>query len=174
MKRNPAVGGTARTVRAVAAAAVLAVAATGCAHSAAPDDPEPTSATPDVPGQVSVKVSDIDLTITDAVAHLDAAGTGTLTMTVRNGSGTPEHLDMVGTPEAGRGALVGAPGKRTGMMTEAGILLMPNSTVTFGGTDGPLVRLTSVHGVTAAHTLPLALQFGVARLVHLTARVAAR
>ncbi|MEV6013364.1 hypothetical protein AB0M29_42255 [Streptomyces sp. NPDC051976] len=174
MKRNPAVGGTARTGRAVAAAAVLAVVATGCGHSAAPDDPEPTSSAPDVPGQVSVKVSDIDLAITDAVAHLDASGNGTLTMTIRNGSGTPEHLDMVGTPEAGRGTLVGAPGKRTGMMTEAGILLMPHSSVTFGGTLGPAVRFSSVHGVTAAHTLPLALQFGVARLVHLTAKVAAR
>ena len=117
-----------------------------------------------------VRASGVDLTITDAVAHLDRTGTGTLTMTVRNGTSVPEHLDMVGTPDAGRGMLNGAVTGVNGSLTTAGVLIQPGSTVTFGGT-GPGIRLTHVRGVTSARTLPLVLEFGVARLVHLTARV---
>jgi hypothetical protein len=124
---------------------------------------------------VNVQADGVDLRITDAVAHLDASGSGTLTMTIHHGSGVPEHLDMVATPQAGRGELRGAAKGDDGAMTDAGILLPENTTVTFGGkTDkgaGPTIRLTGVHGVTAAHTLPLQLEFGVARLVRLSARV---
>lgn len=168
MNRKPI---SARSCRVVTASALLAVLTTACSQSSARPDPEPSSATPDTPGQVSVKVADIDLTITRAIAHLDASGNGTLTMTVRNNSGVPEHLDMVGTPDAGRGAIAGGNGKDSGSLDGAGILLRSGSTVTFGGGDGPTVRLTGVKGVTAAHTLPLALQFGVARLVRLSAIV---
>jgi len=160
----------ARSCRAVTAAAVLAVLTSACSQSSDQPDSAPSSATADVPGQVSVQVGDVDLTITHAVAHLDASGTGTVTMTVRNGSGVPEHLDMVGTPDGGRGALTGGTGKGSGSMDGAGILLQPGTTVTFGS-NGPSIDLTGVHGVTAAHTLPLALQFGVARLVRLSAVV---
>src|SRR5882757_8897949 len=160
----------ARSCRAVTAAAVLAFLTSACSQSSDQPDPAPSSATADVPGQVSVQEGDIDLTITHAVAHLDAAGNGTVTMTVRNNSGVPDHLDMVGTPDAGRGVLTGGTEKDSGSMDGAGILLETGSTVTFGG-DGPSIRLTGVHGVTAAHTLPLALQFGVARLVRLSAIV---
>jgi hypothetical protein len=94
-------------------------------------------------------------------------------MSVRNAGGVPEHLAMVATPDAGRGTLVGAAAGKDGMMTSAGILLRPGSTVAFGG-SGPSVRLTAVHGVTASRTLPVALEFGVARLVRLSAVVSAR
>ncbi|MBM9506849.1 hypothetical protein [Actinacidiphila acididurans] len=60
------------------------------------------------------------------------------------------------------------------MMTSAGILIPAGATVAFGSGSGsgPAVRLTAVHGVTAARTLPLALEFGVARLVRLSAVLA--
>jgi hypothetical protein len=162
---------TGRSFRAVTASAVLAVLTTACAHSASrPTPAPPTGAAADVPGQVSVQADGVALSITGAVAHLGPTGSGTLTMTVRNGSSVPEHLDMVGTPDGGRGTLIGAAKGASGMMTDAGILLQPGSTVTFGG-SGPAVRLAGVHGVTASRTLPLALEFGVARLVHLSARV---
>jgi hypothetical protein len=180
MMRNRAL---VRAGRAVLAAVALAVLATGCAHS--PDRAAPTasSAPSNVPGQVDVQADGVDLRITDAVAHLDASGSGTLTMTIHHGSGVPEHLDMVATPQAGRGTLQGAAKGDDGAMTDAGILLPENTTVTFGASgsggsgdgngsgNGPSIRLTRVQGVTAAHTLPLQLEFGVARLVRLSARV---
>ena len=165
-----------RAVRATTAAAVLAVLTAGCSQSASHGDSgSDASASADLvqsdgPGHASVKGPGIDLSVTNAVAHLDAAGNGTLTMTVHNGDGVTEHLGMVGTPDAGRGTLVAGKGLTDGSLSNAGILLMPGSTVTFGG-DGPTVRLTAVHGVTAAHTLPVILEFGVARLVHVSARV---
>ncbi|WP_328466237.1 hypothetical protein [Streptomyces sp. NBC_00448] len=161
-----------RATRAIAVAAALTAFATACTHSSGTSHAAPSQApTTDTPGQVTVHEADVDLTITDAVAHLDSAGNGTLTMAVRNDSGVPEHLDMVGTPDAGRGAIAGA-GKSgaPGSLMDAGIYLPDGTTVTFGGT-GPTVTFSAVHGVTAAHTLPLMLQFGVARLVHLSARV---
>ena len=171
-----------RAARAIAVSAALTALATACSHSSTASAshgggsgaaPSASTAAPDAPGQVTVRTGDVDLTITDAVAHLDSAGNGTLTMAVRSDSGVPEHLDMVGAPDSGRGTLVGSTvGKYgdTGTMMDAGIYLPNGTTVRFGGT-GPTVRFTAVHGVTAAHTLPLLLQFGVARLVHLTARV---
>jgi hypothetical protein len=168
----------ARTARAVAVSAALAALATACSSSssgspASGSDATASATTPDTPGRVHVTSSDVDLTITGAVARLDRAGNGTLAMAVRSDSGVPEHLDMVGTPDAGRGAIAGrSTGKNgdPGSLMDAGIYLPDGTTVTFGGT-GPTVTLTAVHGVTAAHTLPLMLQFGVARLVHLSARV---
>lgn len=174
MTRTFATAGTGRAGRAVAACAALAAVAalaTACSSADTPDAPAPTSEAA-TPGRISVQGPDIDLDITDAVAHLDGSGNGTLTMTVRNGSDVPEHLDMVATPEGGRGNLVGGSHKGSGALETAGISLRPGSTVVFGGSGNPVVRFTAVHGVTAAHTLPLALEFGVARLVHLTARVA--
>ncbi|WP_335971393.1 hypothetical protein [Streptomyces sp. CA2R106] len=163
-----------RAARAVAGAAALVALATGCSHSgsahAAPSQ-SPTAA--DTPGRAVVHEDGVDLTISDAVAHLDSAGNGTLTMAVRNDSGVPEHLDMVGAPDAGRGAIAGRTTGKTGdpgSLMDAGIYLPDGTTVTFGGA-GPTVTFTGVHGVTAQHTLPLMLQFGVARLVHLSARV---
>jgi copper(I)-binding protein len=167
MSRNPTARGALAAGTALTAAALLA----GCSsHSAASGPPAPTTSAPDVPGRADVQAGGSDLTITKAVAHLDPAGTGTLTMTVHNGAAVPEHLDMVATPDAGRGALSGAAKGDNGAMTDGGILLPAGSTVTFGGT-GPSIRLTAVHGITAAHTLPLFLQFGVARLVHVSAIV---
>lgn len=163
-----------RAARAIGAAAALTALATACTHSSASPHAAPSQdPTADTPGQVAVHEADVDLTITDAVAHLDSAGNGTLTMAVRNDSGVPEHLDMVGAPDAARGVLAGrSTGKSgdPGSMMDAGIYLPDGTTVTFGG-SGPTVTFSAVHGVTAAHTLPLMLQFGVARLVHLSARV---
>ncbi|MFI0942827.1 hypothetical protein [Streptomyces sp. NPDC021020] len=160
---------TARPARAAAAAVALAALATACGgHPAARAAPQPSSSGP--VGQVHVTGPDIDLTITHAVAHLDASGTGTLTMTVRNAGGAPEHLDMVATPDSGRGKLVGGPGDSNGSMTTAGILFTPGSTVTFDA-PGPTVRLTRAH-VGTGHVLPLKLEFGVAGLVELSATVA--
>ncbi|WP_234377129.1 hypothetical protein [Streptomyces sp. TP-A0356] len=118
-------------------------------------------------------MADVDMTITDAVAHLDRSGDGSLSMEVRNNDGVPEHLGMVATPVGGRGELVG--GKSAGgdgSLSTAGILLLSGTTVTFGSGNGPRVLLHRVHGVTAAHTLPVSLQFGIAGLVRFEVRVA--
>ncbi|MES4891302.1 hypothetical protein [Streptomyces sp. NPDC096012] len=127
---------------------------------------------PTVPGRTHVDVADVDLTITEAVAHLDHSGDGSLSMEVRNDNGVPEHLGMVATPDGGRGVLVGGKSAEgDGSLSTAGTLLMSGSTVTFGGKGDPRVLLHGVHGVTAAHTLSVALQFGVAGLVRFQARV---
>ncbi len=176
MFRRAHLGKTGRALAASAVAtaflAVLAVACSGpgTAHPASGGSTVTTHPDPGRVRSAVVRAAGVDLTISDAVAHLDRAGTGTLTFTVRNGTGVPEHLDMIGTPDAGRGALRGAAIGVNGSLTTAGILIQPDSTVTFGG-RGPGIRLTRVHGVTSARTLPLVLEFGVARLVHLTARV---
>ncbi|MFI0898115.1 hypothetical protein [Streptomyces sp. NPDC020983] len=158
-----------RLVRAACAAVALAALATACGGHDEGDTAPQTSSSP-VLGRLHVVAPDVDLTVTDAVAHVDASGTGTLTMTIHNGSGVPEHLDMVATPDSGRGQLVGGRGSGSGSMTSAGILLAPGATVTFGSSSGPSVRLTRAH-LGADHTLPLKLEFGVARLVELSARV---
>ncbi|WP_329361749.1 hypothetical protein OG896_01945 [Streptomyces sp. NBC_00669] len=95
-------------------------------------------------------------------------------MAVHNGIGVPEHLDMVAAPDAGRGSLTRAVKGEDRALTDAGILLPAGSTVTFGGrgTKGPTISLVHVYGVTAAHTLPLFLRFGVARPARLSAVVA--
>jgi hypothetical protein len=77
---------------------------------------------------------------------------------------------MVAAPEGGRGLLSGGKDEGNGSLTGAGIVVRPDSTVTFGG-SGPTVRFTGVHGATASHTLPIALEFGIAGLVHLDAVV---
>ncbi|WP_051950888.1 copper chaperone PCu(A)C [Actinacidiphila yeochonensis] len=163
-----------RAPYAVAGCALL-LGAAACGHSssqhAATAATATTTASADTPGRVEVHGRDIELDVTSAVAHLDAAGNGTLTMTVHNGETTPEHLDFVATPNAGRGVLTGVASGDNGSMQDAGILLPAGTTVAFGG-SGPTVRLTGVQGVTAAHTLPVTLQFGVAGLVHLDAVVA--
>jgi hypothetical protein len=152
--------------------AVVGVTACACSHPAPAPPPAASSPAAGAPGRLSVQGPRTDLDITSAVAHLDAAGDGTLTMSLRNGTGTPEHLAMVGMPDGGRGTLHG-PQKGLGALTSAGILLAPGDTVTFGG-RGPTVTLDGVHGVTADRTLPLLLEFSNAGLVHLTARVAGR
>jgi len=161
-----------RAGRAVFLMAAVAVLATACSQgSDGSAAPRRTGGAPDTaPGQVRVEAPGVDLSITDAVVHLGPGRTGTLTMTVRHGEGVPEHLDMVATPGGGRGRLTGTPKGTDGLMTTAGILLPANTTVAFGA-KGPGVTFTDVRGVTAAHTLPLALEFGVARLVRLTAIV---
>ncbi|MBC9729212.1 hypothetical protein [Streptomyces sp. TRM68367] len=161
---------TRAVLAAVSIAALIALTA-GCANdNAAAPAPEATGPTTG-PGRADVQAPGVDLTVTHAVAHLDAAGDGTLTMAVRNEDGVPEHLGMVATPDGGRGALVGAKAvEGNGSLATAGILLQTGTTVTFGG-NGPRVLLTHVKGVTNHHTLPVSLQFGVAGLVRLQARV---
>ena len=159
---------------------VLAALATGCSHSANRNIGAHVSATtatgtPNVPGQLTVQAPGVDLSITDAVDRIGPSGAGTLTMTVHNGGDAPEHLDMVAAPDGVRGTLEGAGRAGSGgSMGSAGILIPQNATVVFGG-QGPAIRIPAVPGVTAAsRTLPLALEFGVARLVHLTVRVSAQ
>ncbi|MFI9082353.1 hypothetical protein ACIGW8_39190 [Streptomyces sioyaensis] len=115
----------------------------------------------------------MNLTVMHAVVHLDAAGHGTLTMGVRNDDGVTEHLGMVATPDNGRGTLVGGKSAEgDGSLSTAGILLQTGTTVTFDG-NGPRVLLGHVRGITARHTLPVALQFGVAGLIRLQVPVTA-
>lgn len=162
-----------RTLLAASLSVALAVLTAGCTNgSSSPSAASASPSGPAVPGRLHVKVADVDLTITDAVAHLDHSGDGTLSMSVRNDDGVPEHLAMVSTPDGGRGRLAGGKSAEgNGSLSTAGILLRDGTTVTFGA-GGPRVLLHDVHGVTAKHTLPLALQFGVAGLVRFQARVA--
>lgn len=91
-------------------------------------------------------------------------------MTLHNGGDAPEHLAMVATPDGGRGTLQGSRAHGDGELDSAGILVRPGATVTFGGT-GPQVRFTALHQATTSHTLALALEFGIAGLIHLDAVV---
>lgn len=169
----------ARAALAVFLSAALAVPAVGCTSvgdggsSGTPVSVNATSGVASSPGGVSVRIAGIDLTITDAVAHIGRSGGGTLTMSVRNNSSVPEHLGMVATPDDGRGVLVG--GRSTegnGSLSTAGILLQPGTTVAFDADgDGPSVELPEARSAGARRTLPVTLQFGVAGLVHLEARV---
>ncbi|MFE7173252.1 hypothetical protein [Streptomyces sp. NPDC057616] len=166
-----------RTVLTALLFAAFTVLAAGCAgadHPGAPASGTSGTGRPGVTsslGRLSVHIADVDLTITDAVAHLDQSGDGTLTMSVHNGQAVPEHLGMVATPDKGRGILEGGKSDEgNGSLSTAGILLLSGTTVTFRG-DGPRVELHHVRGITARHTLPLSLQFGVAGLVHLQVRV---
>ncbi|MFJ4333580.1 MULTISPECIES: hypothetical protein [unclassified Streptomyces] len=169
---------TARAVLAMSLSAALALLTAGCTGTGEDDRPSGATVsagqTPGVtsaPGRVEIRIAGIDLSVTDAVAHLRPTG-GTLSMTVRNDSTVPEHLGMVGTSAGGRGVLVGAEGtKGAGALTTAGILLQPGSTVTFGEAGGPSVELPRARGTGGQRTLPVTLQFGVAGLVHLDARV---
>ncbi|MDX3757963.1 hypothetical protein [Streptomyces sp. AK02-04a] len=162
-----------RTPLAASLSVALAVLTAGCSdHSSTQATaPAPASTGSAVPGRIHLDVADVDMTITGAVAHLDRSGNGSLSMSVRNDDGVPEHLGMVATPDGGRGELVGGKSAEgNGSLSTAGILLLSGTTVTFGG-GGPRVLLHHVHGTTAQHTLPLALQFGVAGLVRFQARV---
>ncbi|QHA09976.1 hypothetical protein GQF42_34035 [Streptomyces broussonetiae] len=148
----------------------------GCANgSSAPtsDSTRPVTSSTAVPGRVYVVVTgEVDLTITDAVAHLDRSGDGSLHMTVRNDDGVHEHLGMVATPRGKRGELVGGKSAEgDGSLSTAGILVTSGTSVTFGSADGPRVLLHHVHGVSTRQILPVALQFGVAGLVRFQARV---
>jgi len=158
---------------AVSSLALVTLTAGCTAGTSTAADPGRAPATPTgTTGQASVQGPGVDLTVTGAVAHLDGAGDGTLTMAVRNEDGVPDHLGMVATPDSGRATLQG--GKAAddnGSLDTAGILLLTGTTVTFGG-HGPRVLLRNAHGVTSHHTLPVALQFGVAGLVRIQARVA--
>ena len=147
-----------------ASSLLLAALAAACSqpatHHAAAGNPTGSGE----PGQLVVQTGDIDLSITHAALHLDSAGSGALTMTLRNGGEAPEHLDMVAAPGGERGALAGRAGKGDGVLDSAGILVRPGATVTFGG-GGPQIRFTGLRG--ASGTLPLAFEFGIAGLVHL-------
>ncbi|WP_254395475.1 hypothetical protein [Streptomyces sp. AC512_CC834] len=174
--------GNARAALAISLCAAFSLLTAGCAGTGDDGRPSGTTApageTPGItsaPGRVEVRIADIDLAVTDAVAHLGPSG-GTLSMSVRNDSTVPEHLGMVATSTGGRGVLAGAEGtKGTGVLTTAGILLQPGTTVTFGGAGGgPSVELPRARGTGGQRTLPLTLQFGVAGLVHVDARVSAR
>ena len=150
------------------ASAALAVLVAGCSSPSAAPTSTPVK-TSDPVGQIHIRERGTDLSISQLVAHLDPAGNGDLTMTVHNAGEATDHLDMVAIPGGQRGTLKGGKGTN-GVLDTAGIAFRINSTVAFGG-SGPTVRLRDVHETTA-HTLPLTLQFGVAGLVHLQARVA--
>lgn len=161
--------------RAATTSIVLAVLATACSHPAsgrpAASRTVTIQTTPSSPpGRVDIHTGPISLDITHATALLDTSGSGMLTLTVHNGGAAPEHLDMVATPHGGRGTLQGGTGNGNGSMTTAGILIRPDSTVTFDG-KGPRIRLTTVQGITVSHTLPLSLEFGIAGLISLDAVV---
>ncbi|MBY8889385.1 hypothetical protein K7472_31760 [Streptomyces sp. PTM05] len=170
-------GVRARTAVVAVVVAALVPLAAGCSRSE-PDTAGSTVPTgqategASTPGRMTVQENGADLAITDAVAHLDGKGDGRLTLKVRNLDGVPEHLAMVGVPDGGRGTLVG--GKHgNGSISTAGILVENGTTLDFGAPGGPQILLNGVQGVTSAHTLPLAVQFGVAGMIHLQARVSA-
>jgi copper(I)-binding protein len=152
--------------------ALLLPLAAACSHARTSPTPAPATASPPTtPGRLSVTAPGIDLAITDAVAHLGGAGNGDLTMTIRNNSDVPEHLAMVATPDGGRGTLQ-SDATANGSLSTAGILLMPHTTVAFGGHGGPRVVLPKVQLAGGQRVVTLTMQFGVAGLVHLVARVA--
>ncbi|MCF3961862.1 hypothetical protein [Streptomyces fuscigenes] len=152
--------------------AVLAACLTGCGGGSSHDDASPAPAPSGTPGRVEASANGSVVSVTDAVAHLDASGDGTLTMTVKNSGTVADHLDMVGAPGGARGTLTGGRDpKADGAMNTAGILVQADGGTTFGAKDGPTVALHHVTGVSGRHTLPLILQFGVAGLVRLQARV---
>src|SRR3954468_21731983 len=94
---SPTPRSTTRLARTAGTAVALAALATACTHTATPTAAR--AAVTAAPGQVEVTAPGVDLTITHAIAHLDATGSSTMTMTVLNASGIPEHLDMVATPD---------------------------------------------------------------------------
>lgn len=160
-------------VRGAAVVAVLALLTTACDSERTTPPPshiDQNAGVGTVPGQVTVKLADMNLRVTGAVARLDSAGNGTLTMRIANDGGVPEHVDMVELPDGSRAALSGGRGVN-GSMSTAGVLVQTGTSVTFGSRGGPAATLRAVHGVTGRHTLPLIIQFGVAGLVRLQAKV---
>ncbi|MEU9154954.1 hypothetical protein AB0D59_31455 [Streptomyces sp. NPDC048417] len=165
-----------RTLLVASLYVALAIATTGCADNSSAhtaDAASPSTGGTAAPGSVHVVVAgEVDLTVTGAVARLDRFGDGSLAMTVRNDDGVPEHLGMVATPDGRRGELVGGKSAEgDGSLSTAGILVTSGTSVTFGATDGPRVLLHHVRGISARHTLPVVLQFGVAGLIRFQARV---
>ncbi|WP_269858223.1 hypothetical protein [Streptomyces sp. RPT161] len=170
MTRN---GVSSRTASAAVATAALLALATACSGGQTqPSGPVTPSDTATTPGELNIQVPGTNLAVHNAVAHIGPSGTGQLTMTIRNGGSVAEHLAMVATPNGGRATLQGN-STGNGSLSTSGILLNPGTTVTFGGQGGPSVQLPKVNGATANGTLPLTLQFGVAGLVHMSARVTA-
>ncbi|WP_051839492.1 hypothetical protein [Streptomyces sp. NRRL F-5126] len=161
----------ARAATAVVLPALLVGGLAGCSgdsSSGASASPSPSG----TPGEVKASNNSSVVTVTGAVAHLDASGDGTLSMTVRNSGTVTDHLDMVGAPGGARGKLTGAKGtKGNGALNTAGIQILPNGSTTFGSSGGPTVAFHHVKGVTSRHTLPIILQFGVAGLVRMEAHV---
>ncbi|MBY8877322.1 hypothetical protein [Actinacidiphila acidipaludis] len=90
-----------------------------------------------------------------------------MAMTLHNGGPAPEHLAMVATPGGGRGTLQGSRTRGDGELDSAGILVRPGATVTFGG-SGPQIRFTGMQA-RKSRIMPLALEFGIAGLIHLDA-----
>ncbi|WP_345649147.1 hypothetical protein [Streptomyces tremellae] len=167
-RKNPFV-----TAAAVVLPAALAACLTGCGgHSPSGASSSPAPAPSGTPGRVEASSNGAAVTVTGAVAHLDAAGDGSLTMTVRNSGSVTDHLDMVGVPGGARGTLGGGRDpKADGAMDPAGILIQSDGATTFGAKGGPTVTLHHVKDVTGRRTLPLILQFGVTGLVRFEARV---
>lgn len=154
---------------AVAAAALWL--ASGCAKPPQAASPPPAvSPSTAAPGRVTVEVPGVDLRITGALLCLEPTGDDQLSMRVDNASSVPEHLDMIAAPDSGRAVLRGG-SSDNGVMTSAGILIQPGAVVDFGADGGPRALLHRIHGVTSRGTVRLALQFGVAGLVHVDARV---
>jgi copper(I)-binding protein len=165
MTRSGVISRTSRAAVVTVAALALATACSGGQTS--PTGPATPSDTATTPGELTIQVPGTSLAVHDAVAHIS---TGRLTMSIRNGGTVPEHLAMVATPNGGRATLRGN-STGNGSLSTSGVLLNPGTTVTFGGQNGPAVQLPDVNGAVAGGTLPLTLQFGVAGLVHLRARV---
>ncbi|GHH76890.1 hypothetical protein GCM10018793_23710 [Streptomyces sulfonofaciens] len=161
----------ARTRRSLAAVGALVALLAGCGHpTGSPASARDGSGT-GARGGIHVGANGVDLRITRPVAHLDASGSGMLSMTVANSGSVAEHLDMVGTPGGGRGTLVGGGGRASGAMTGGGVQILPGGSTGFGADHGPRIRVAHVHGVTAGRTLPVVLEFGVVGLVHMQAQV---
>jgi len=157
-----------RVRRTATSSLLLAALAAACSQPVTHHPASLGPSSPGKPGQVDIRTGDIDLSITHATVRLAPSGGGALTMTLHNGGDAPEHLAMIATPGGGRGTLQGSPSPGDGELDSAGILVRPGATVTFGGT-GPQIRFTGIHPT--SDTLPLALEFGIAGLVHLNAIV---
>ncbi|GHJ41512.1 hypothetical protein [Streptomyces sp. TS71-3] len=160
-----------RTRRAITVAAALTALLAGCGHPTTASVPEPSGTGPGPRGGTHVAANGVDVRISDAEAHLDRSGSGSLSMTVENSGSVTEHLDMVGTPGGGRGVLSGGSSSGNGALSTAGIQLPPGGRTGFGARNGPRIRLTRSHGVTRAGTLPIVLEFAVVGLVRIQAPV---
>jgi hypothetical protein len=164
-------GMPARISRSVTVVAALVTLVAGCEHPSTPSVSAPDDSGAGPLGGIHVAANGVDLRLSGATAHLDSTGSGDLSMTVENSGSVAEHLDMVGTSDGGRGTLTGGSGTGSGAMATSGIQILPGGKAGFGAGRGPRIHLTRVHGVTAHGTLPIVLEFGVAGLVRLQARV---
>ncbi|MGF1431012.1 hypothetical protein ACQRUO_31520, partial [Kitasatospora sp. LaBMicrA B282] len=121
------------------------------------------------PGELSESANGVSVQITDARVHPAAAGGGELTMTVHNSGSVPEHLALV-LPAGGGQATVQDPTAPGAGVTQAGVLLKPGSTTTFGA-QGPRVLLQGAPLPPAGQSLTVKLEFGVLGMVTLQAPV---